>query len=252
VYAADHVLALIGSANLTAGGFGSNLELAVRFRAEEAAVTIATLESICAPDLRPITLEQLGSWVDSSESTIAEARSVTVQEPEILAPVQAHLDEILNFGGAESPNIVEPELSDMSDFAAWLANNTILPGAEALWRQHTNLDGNNRGGHFKQCFFASIRFFSEHPELLDPTSKVLDELSQGEIYQLDTPPTIGDSWREHVNAHATDSSSDYSYSTLRNILPPPLGGTVSGGGGGSGTIKRMLPLVARFVLENES
>lgn len=249
-YAADHDLALIGSANLSEGGFGRNLELAVRFRDEEAAEAVGTLMNFCTPFLRIVTLEQLRTWVETFRTTIEEARSAMFEEPEILAPVQAELDRILNFGGTDSSIIAEPNLSDMEDFVGWLKNNITLPGAEVLYRRHNNLDQQNLQGHFRQGFFGSKRFLSEHPELCTVLSEELGRLDQDDIYPLDTSSLITDAWQEHLDAHATDSSDNYNYATLRTILPPSLGGTRSGGGGGSSTVKRMLPLVARFTLES--
>ncbi len=251
-YAADDSLALIGSANLSEGGFGTNLELAVRFRAEEAVQAINTLEEACAPALRPVTLEQLRTWVESSRPAIEEYRSATLEEPEmeILAPVQTELDRILNFGGADSSRIIEPTLASLEGFVEWLEANDALAGADVLYRRHHNLDGQNLQGHVKQGFFASMRFLSEHPQFRDLMSAELDTLDQDDIYPLEVTSPIAEAWQAHLDTHATDSGSHYSYATLRTILPPSLGGTRSGGGGGSSTIKRMMPLVARFQLES--
>lgn len=249
-YAADRVLALIGSQNLSEGGFGSNLELAVRFSGEEAANAIDSLEDICTPDLKVVTLEQLRTWVDDSVMAIEETRRATVEQIDTIGMVQRRLDEILNFGGVVSPGIVEPNRSDMEDFVRWLRDNEELAGAAILLRRHDNADGQNLTGHFKQSFFASMRFLSEHPQLREPLSGELDHLGPDEVYQMDTP-NVTELWLDHLDAHALDSGDDYSYPTLRGILPPSVGGTRLGGGGGVSTIKRMLPLVARFILENE-
>jgi hypothetical protein len=57
-------------------------------------------------------------------------------------------------------------------------------------------------------------------------------------------------WSEHLERHGSDGNSLYSYATLRGILKPNLGGVLQGsGGGGSGTLKRMWPLVARFLID---
>ena len=54
-------------------------------------------------------------------------------------------------------------------------------------------------------------------------------------------------WIRHLDEHATKQGAGWDYAVLRGILPPSLGGTRTGGGGGSSTLKRMLPLVARFL-----
>lgn len=240
-YATDGGLALLSSANLSEGGFGSNLELAVRFRGEEAAAALRTLERLCEPDIRAMSLEQLRTWVDRHKRTIETVRESIVKEED--------LEEILDTGEAESKGIGEPEFSERDEFAAWLERNTTLSGAETLWHQYTNVHGDNLGGHFKQCFFASRRFFNEHPELVEPVSEELRYLGPDDIYQMDEPPSLDEKWYEHVEAHAADSSSYYDYSTLRRNLPESRGGVLTSGGGGVGTLKRMLPLVARYMLE---
>ena len=250
-YAADHTLALIGSANLSGGGFGTNLEIAVRLHGEEAANAITALESICLPNLRTISLEQLRTWVTSSSPIIEESRQDAVEEPDRLASVQEKLDEILNFGGVVSPGIIEPDLSDEDSFVGWLRNNEELAGAATLLPYYDNVHGDNRRGHFHQSFFASIRFLTEYPNLQHPLSEELNYLASDEIYQMSTP-SVTQLWLDHIDAHATDKGTSYSYPTLRNILSPSLGGTYTRGGGAGSVMKRMLPLVAQFMQETKT
>lgn len=250
-YVADQDLALIGSANLSDAGFGMNLELAVRFRGEEALHAIDTLEIVCTPVLQTVALEQLRNWVEFSRATIEEARSAALEEPERLELVQSELDRILGFGGADPSGITEPDLSDMEEFVQWLDSNDALPGAEVLY--NARYGRNQHSGHFRQGFFASMRFLSEHSDLRASLSEELDRLGRDDVYQLNTSPRIASLWQVHLDSYATDERENhYSYPTLRSILPASLGGTVSGGGGAGPTIKRMLPLVARFTLKNDA
>ncbi len=250
-YAADKNLILLGSQNLSEGGFGVNLEAAVRFRDCEADGVIDSLENICLPSLRSVSLEQLQTWIEESYADIQKIREETVEPIDIIGDVQHRLDEILALESVTSRSISEPSVGDMADFVEWLYRNESLSGAEMLIRRHDNLDGHNLNGHFKQTFFGSMRFFSEYPQLREAVSAELDHLRSEDVYQMDTPNVL-ESWITHLEDHAMDSGEFYSYSTLRGILPPSVGGTRQGGGGGVGTIKRMLPLVARFILENES
>lgn len=248
VYAADYTLALVGSANLSEGGFGTNLELAVRFSGEEAVQPIDDLEEACTPILQVMTLEDLRDWVEFSRPTIEEARSVKPQEIEVLEPVQSRLDRILEFGRMDSSRITEPDPSDMEEFVHWLENNFALPGAEYAYDAHYGR--NQYSGHFKQGFFASMRFLSEYRDLRAPLSEELNGLGPDDQYKLNGSPRIAEMWQEHLDAHATDKGSHYSYPTLRSILPASLGGTLSGGGGAGPTVQRILPLVARFILDD--
>lgn len=249
-YAADEALALVGSANLSEGGFGANLELSVRFSGGEAVKAINDLEEFCAPFLQSITLEDLQEWVEFSRPTVEEARSLKSQELEVLEPVQSKLDQILDFGGTDSSRLEEPELTDMEEFVQWLENNFALSGAEYAYDAHYGR--NQYSGHFKQGFFASMRFLSEHPDLRMSLSDELKRLSPDDQFKLNRFSQVAETWQEHLDAHAMDKGSHYSYSTLRSILPASLGGTLSGGGGAGPTIQRILPLVAQFVLDNET
>ena len=141
----------------------------------------------------------------------------------------------------------EPRLTDLTDFASWLGHHRQLSGAQVLLDRHTNTDGQNLTGHFKQCFFACWRFFGEHPELRNQLSDALDHLQPDDLFQPDEH--ITEAWVEHVDRHATDAGPGWSYAILRGILPPSVGGTRLRGGGGISTLKRMLPLVARYTIE---
>ena len=68
-------------------------------------------------------------------------------------------------------------------------------------------------------------------------------------YDYQLTDEISDAWLKHVNTHAADKGSGYDYAVLRGVLPPSVGGTRMGGGGGISTLKRMLPLVARYLIE---
>ncbi len=157
-YAADKNLLLLGSQNLSEGGFGANLEVAVRFRGHEADSAISSLENICLPSLRCVSLEQLRMWVEESAADIQKIREQTVEQIDIIGEIQHRLDEILDLESVSSSSILEPSVEDMADFVEWLYRNDSLSGAEMLIRRHDNLDGQNLTGHFKQSFFGSMRF----------------------------------------------------------------------------------------------
>ncbi len=247
-YAADKSLALIGSANLTHGGFGGNLELMIRLQGGDAVHAVNTLEEICTPKLRRLNLAALGEWVVQARPIVESVRNRPTDDAELLAPVQSMLDNLLGYGQKATRDLVSPTLADLKDFADWLKHNENLPGAVILVDHCTNRTHQNRTGHFKQSFFAVRRFFDEYPEWRKVLSEQLDSIPPDRTYQLN-PPQLFDDWLQHVDDHATDSGDGYSYSTLRNHLPVVLGGTHSDGGGSSGTTKRMFPLLARYLEE---
>ena len=152
----------------------------------------------------------------------------------------------LGFGTPSPPP--SSTVSDIGPFISWLDANSELPGAAVILSRHRNTERQNLTGHVKQCFFASLRFFQEHPRFVTDTSDGLENLAPDKVYQT-TSPGLQTAWAAHLDAHALDSGDSYSYATLRGILPPSFGGTRQGGGGGISTLKRLLPLVARWMRE---
>ena len=244
-YAADNHDLMVGSANLSAGGFDVNIELMVRFRDDEAAAQIAKIRHEFAPHLKLVDLDGLADWVASSQETVDTARSEATKEPEALGPVREQLDRLLGFGGG-APIEVEASERQIEAFGRWLLANRGLAGADVLYARYTGNDRQNLTGHFKQCFFGAWRFLHERPEFVE---QLLGEFADFEpppdVFQPSQP--IVDAWNTHIDQHATDQTDDYSYPILRGYLPRSYGGTVTGGGGGISTIKRMLPLVAEYL-----
>jgi hypothetical protein len=245
VYVADRHTAIVGSSNLSDGGFGRNIELGVRFHGPDAEAALNAAVGACSAR-RPVALAALGEWIGQSRPAIEVARRRSAEVPDDLAESQANLDRILGFGRA-APPLVDPDPATLPDFVGWLRRHSTLAGAPMLIRRHDNPDGQNLQGHVKQTFFAVMRFLTEHPQYREDLSRALGSLGTDDIYQ----PTaaISDAWNRHVDGHALDSGVGWSYSVLRGELPVSLGGSVANGGGASSTLKRMLPLVARYLGE---
>lgn len=249
LYASDRRTVLIGSANLTDGGFSRNVELMVRLEDEDARSAVTLLEDASQPYIRPVRLPQLAEWIERANPIIREAARSHEVEPAVVAPVQADLDRMLGFGrGAGIQGLPDPTLEDLERFANWLHTNADLAGADILYRRYTNADGQNLTGHVRQSFAAACRFLTEYEELRPVLSTALCRMAPDEIYDMDDP-AVSEAWLNHFDQHATDVGDDYDYSILRSYLPPSLGGTRLGGGGGSSTFKRVLPLVARYLLQ---
>ena len=251
LYAADDSRVLVGSSNLSEGGFGHNVELMVELSGDLARDAVCALQAACAPHFRELSIEQLQEWIDHSREAVFAVRGgTTAEEPEALADVQADLDQMLGFGTSSSPPSMAT-VPDIRRFIAWVEVTSGLSGAKIILRRHRNADGQNLTGHVKQCFFGCVRFFRENPKFVAATSEALEELSADDLYQI-TDAELESAWMAHLNEHALDVGESYSYPTLRGILPPSLGGTRQGGGGGMSTLKRLLPLVARWVHEGHN
>jgi hypothetical protein len=245
-YAADESELLLGSANLSANGFINNLELMVRFLGGEAPSAIEKVRTSLAGEIRALPVDHLAEWIEQHRSNVEVVRKQLQAAPsEMLSEAQKDLDEKLGFGGAPTIGLPDPTSADITAFVEWLEKNGGLSGAQTLLDRHYNVRHDNLTGHFNQCFTACLRFFHEQSEIRQAVAASPKSLVPDEMYE--PPESLVDAWIDHVESHATDNGEGWSYSTLRNILPPALGGTVTGGGGGISTLKRMLPLVARYL-----
>ncbi len=246
VYAADYSLALIGSANLSDGGFRANLELIVKFIGEEAQSAIRFVEENFTPRLRDIDIETFREWIQRNKPTILEVRSRPDNSADDLQDVQRSLDEILGYGQAPNEGRQIDQYSHIA-FGEWLDHHIELPGAEVMADRYHNSSGQNLTGHFKQSFYGIVGFLFEHNEFFTMLTKELEKIEPDGVYEIN--PTILSAWLEFFNNHSTQSGANYDFAILRGILPPSIGGTRYGGGGGISTFKRMLPLVAKYLSE---
>lgn len=245
-YLADSVRGLLGSANLSAGGFDRNFEIMLDLEESEAAAADHMIDRETSTYGVPVTLDSLRQWVDEHTFRINERRR-EVPDAVDLADVQRSLDRMLGYGRAGA---VEEDIPDLEDFAIWLTSDQRRPGAAVLVDRHRNVSGQNLTGHVRQSYYAAVRFLYEFSQYVERLALDLDSMQRPEdIYQPDDD-LIAD-WIRHVNDHATDRGAGWDYAVLRGILPPTVGGTRPGGGGGISTLKRMLPLVARYLRQRE-
>jgi hypothetical protein len=245
LYAADSQAALVGSANLSEGGFDHNVELAVEMSGDDASEAIRVLDEHCAPHCRQVSLADLRRWIEESREEIERVGAAAAAQADRLASCQASLDRMLSFGVLATTGMTpDPEIGELDDFIEWIEAHHDLPGAEETILRHRGK--HQLMGHVKQSFFACVRFFRDHPDLIQVSAGTLSNRSRDEVVRLD--PSVHETWLDHIDSHAGDVGEHYAYPTLRVILPPSLGGTCQGGGGSS-TLKRVLPLVAAFLKE---
>jgi len=243
-YIADKALALIGSANLTAGGFENNFEIMVRLCDGPASDAHDLIHSELQTSGIELSIAKFAGWVDRFREDIPRYRPSEDKEAEVLADMQRELDSILGYGGQAFTSAVNPT-PDLGDFVQWLESEQSLPGARVLLDRHHNTSGQNLTGHFRQSYYGVKRFLDAHPEYIESLSEILAKLGPDDLFQPQEP--LLQAWTSFLDDHASERAQNYDFAILRGILPPSLGGTRLGGGGGSSTLKRMLPLVARFV-----
>lgn len=247
-YVANKKKALIGSSNLSDGGFEQNIEIMVMLDGKVANNVVSLIDNRIKPEARKISLSQLKTWIIKHKKTVEKVRKAAegLQAGE-LRGAQRSLDKMLGFGRYRG-RIKPVKSTELKKFILWLKSNKKLAGSQMLIARHENINGQNLQGHLRQCFFGTLRFLLENPTLQLPLSSALSLLRGNDVYQM--TDQISDAWLKHIDRHATDSGDGYDYAILRGILPPSVGGTRIGGGGGISTLKRMLPLVARYLQES--
>ena len=241
-YIADTSTCLVGSANLSTGGFDNNFELAVSGETALAVEVMNLIRSQLDAQGKALDIDSLARWVEESAALVAASVNRD-QESDALAEPQRRLDALLGRGGGRLKQ--SSTLADLAKFADWLRQNVSMRGARILLDRHENISGQNLQGHVKQTFGASQLFLAENRDLLESCRLSLDEVSISDV------PNLADEvitrWNRFVDDNADYKDDAYDFAVLTGYLPPSLGGTRSGGGGGSSTLKRMLPLVAQFL-----
>jgi len=245
-YIADESSGLIGSANLSAGGFVKNFELMVQLEIIEAKKACELIKDEANTNGRAIEVSSLRNWVNNYSCLIKSLKKID-DESKDLAEMQRDLDNLLGYG-SETQKMEQHLIPEMGKFVEWLIKNRNLPGAEVLIDRHLNISGQNLTGHFKQSYYGVANFLLLHNDYIEKLSLQLDSLDSNRMFQPEED--LLDAWVKYLDLYATKDGDEYDYAILRGILPPNLGGTLLGGGGGSSTIKRMFPIVARFIYAN--
>ena len=216
-------MAMAGSANLTAGGFIRNIEIARVITGREVDQLHAVVNSM-RPHLSPITRDQFTQFV--SECTAKEQTK------------EALLDLIRQ--EIPAPTLGPGSLEPYHHFLSYLKSRRSNLAREIL-RIANNEDGNNNTGKVKQAFFGVQRFLQEYPHRREFIESL--PLRWFDVTESDLLPE----WKNFLNDFSSEVNNLYAYSipTLRGYLPEAYGGTLRGGGGGSNELKRVWPYVGR-------
>ncbi len=83
-YFADAIHALLGSANLTNGGFNSNIEVMVRLSGEDALSALNMLSNACSSRSIAFSLDELNDWINRHKGLVKKfAKRVQESNSEI-------------------------------------------------------------------------------------------------------------------------------------------------------------------------
>jgi hypothetical protein len=241
IYAIPDAKVIVGSANLTWPGMTSNIEVVCELTENEAAVFLSLIPKLRSR-LTPVEAGVFVDYIDVAADAVSNSSEGPAEEDEEMNAAIDLAEETLR----KSLLNTAPEASkvpslDIAQFLDFCNRESTDISREVIARHGGK---HNLQGHVKHCFYGSIRFLSQHPEIVDEVASTSGE----SLYEFDNP-SIRTQWRDFLREHATeiDKERSFSFRTLRVYLPPTFGGICTGGGGGSSTLKRVLPVVARMI-----
>lgn len=221
----DGTPGLAGSANLTRGGFVTNIEVVRVVDGDELDQLREYAEGL-RPRLQAISLEQLRSFV-------SQCLSKTTTQEALLDLIRTEIPE----------PILGP--SPLIPYARFLEvlRSSPEPLAQEILSIALNHDGNNNSGKVKHAFYGVQRFLQEHPEHLDFVAALPDAW-----FDVSDSP-LSAAWQTFLSQYEAEESEEFRYSvrTLIRYLTPSSGGTRTGGGGGDNELKRVWPFVGRLM-----
>jgi hypothetical protein len=218
---------LVGSANLTVRGFGG-LASEILWLEDDVSALRAMRRTIgeYRASLRLVTIEQLEIYVQKYAEEVRVARK--------LLPKRLSTEDKL-------PRIRlprSPRLGEYTTFLGWLKRRND----SAAQLIHARAEGQgNLSGHIRRNFFGIRQFLVAYPRTMRDLA-----MQDPSKYHLHTDTAVQARLKSFVNLEAADEE-DFKVDTWRTYLPMSSGGKPKSGGGTIGNLKRMLPLVARFL-----
>jgi hypothetical protein len=105
---------------------------------------------------------------------------------------------------------------------------------------------NSTRGHATQAIGACQVFLNKHKKLIQVV-KAADPTFPFDVSSNSIVSKALKKWLATCNGAFGKGAFGYDYDTLKKILTPTLGGTLTGGGGGNDEFKRVLRLMAEFI-----
>jgi hypothetical protein len=241
IYSFSNSKVIIGSANLTWPGMTTNIEIICELTKADAAGFLPFLSNFRSR-LTPVPVDVFADYVTVAADAISKPFDGPVEEDGEMNAAIDLAEETLR----KSLVKISPEFScilplEIEDFFEYCRGEKTGVSREITARIKGK---HNLQGHVKHCFYGAIQFLSERPQVLAEIAATPGK----SLYDF-TNPSVRAAWRDFLHKHAReiDKKRDFSFRTLRVYLPPTLGGICTGGGGGSGTLKRVFPVVARML-----
>ena len=192
IVASDGPKAMAGSANLTAGGYMRNLEVARVVTGREVE-QVRELVDLMRPKLSRISLDRFAQFV--SECTAIEGTKEA-----LLDLIRQETPQLTVGAGALMP---------YGQFLAVLEANSD-PLAKDILHIAKNLDGNNNTGKVKQAFFGVQRFIQEYPR-----HRMFVESLPLQWFDV-AASSLSEDWEKFLDDFSSEVNSDFGYSSQRS------------------------------------
>jgi len=241
IYSFSNNKVIIGSANLTWPAMTTNIEIICELTKADA-TSFQTLLPTLRSRLTPVPPKVFTDYVDVAADAISKPFEGPVEEDEEMNAAIDLAEETLRKSlvrtAPKAPSLLPLEIEK---FLEYCRGEKTSVSREIMARMKGKY---NLQGHVKHCYYGAMQFLSEHLQFIASIAAT----PGGALYDF-TDPSVRTAWRDFLHKHAReiDKKRDFSFRTLRIYLPPSLGGICTGGGGGSGTLKRVFPVVARML-----
>lgn len=221
---------LVGSANLTVRGFGGLADEILWYQNDRHAImTMSAALQHYRGHMQRMDPDELRAFVEQNRDEVKRLRS---RVPRQLRPL-THYEDRLPQTPARSPR-----LGSFDGFLRWLDGQP--QNAAALIARRGRGEG-NLSGHIRRNFFGLRQFFIARPDLMHTALS-----ADPDRYALRRDAYMKDALRSFVRRDCVDEA-ELSVKTWRTYLPKSAGGKPKSGGGTSGNLKRMIPLIARYL-----
>ena len=213
---------ICGSSNLSTNGFGSGMEVVCFDRKDGIPGALKNLAQY-AKRMEPLDIRTLAKYVQDMKPAKFEEKTD-----------QNKLPRNISYGG-----ILEQAYEN---FRVWLSKQKGAAEQE-IFSRAMNMRHQNLTGHIHKNFFGLRQFYIAYPELIQPLSSV-----DANQYKLLKDNAISNLIKIFVTHNATDEGS-FKVQVWKTYLPIKLGGRAQKDGGTIGNLNRMIPLVAKYLLE---
>ena len=214
--------AIIGSSNLTLQGFGGGWEIIQYTREARDLKRLHESLQMYKGLLTPLSLEELESYVSKHWRSVRRR--------------QKRYKETL-----PTPSKRPARLGDYDDFLAWLEEQRSPAAREILERARGK---GNLQGHIHRNFYGLRQFLLAYPE-----GYLRFRRENPDSYKLSQDSDTEAQMAFFVEQIAQDEA-DFSLDIWKTYLPKECGGKAGKHGGTIGNLNRMLPLVARYIMES--